>query len=351
MSSINWVKRADIAQEQLEAVFWNEEESVYDPFTAYFSVDFNGFHYWWMAHAVDVLLDGYQRSGDRKYLNRMDSLVFGIEKKTNSKLVNEFYDDMEWMALALLRAYSLTNEESYLNLTKVLWDDIIGGLNDHCGGGIAWQKDQLDYKNTPANAPAVILALRLYEVTKDVEYKNHAENIFIWLEKHLVNHRTGYVYDGVNREGNMRIDTEWDFTYNQGVYIGACVEMFKVTKNELYLDKAMKTAEYTFDLFRENDTSVLRSEGDGDSGLFKGIFIRYTEELLLHRFDQVLYDFYIENGNAAWESLEGNKLSLFGSNWLTSNKDEEVTLATHLSGCKLMESINRVNDVHSEVNK
>lgn len=71
---------------------------------------------------------------------------------------------MEWTALALLRAYRVTGHEAYLNAVLDLWEDIKTAWNEQLGGGLAWKKDQLDYKNTPANAPAVILAARLYEL-------------------------------------------------------------------------------------------------------------------------------------------------------------------------------------------
>ncbi len=37
-------------------------------------------------------------------------------------------------------------------------------------GGFAWKRTQLDYKNTPVNAPIIILALRLYQVEANERY-------------------------------------------------------------------------------------------------------------------------------------------------------------------------------------
>src|SRR5690554_6094947 len=39
----------------------------------------NRFHYWWNAHTLDVLVDGYLRSGKNSYVSRMKSLIQGIE--------------------------------------------------------------------------------------------------------------------------------------------------------------------------------------------------------------------------------------------------------------------------------
>ena len=87
----------------------------------------------------------------------------GILDRNGGVWPNDFYDDMEWLALAWLRAYNATGEEKYKEAALVLWEDIKTGWNEEQGGGIAWRKPQLNYKDTPANAPAVILAARLYK--------------------------------------------------------------------------------------------------------------------------------------------------------------------------------------------
>lgn len=344
----NWQERADRAQEQLNTVFWNEKENVYDPFTSHYREDFEDFHYWWMAHAIDVLLDAFQRTGEVNHIKRINKLLSGCKQKSNEKLINNYYDDMEWMALAALRAFSLTNDRKYFTIAEELWRDIEKGWNDHCGGGIAWRKQQLDYKNTPANAPAVILALRLYDATKNKNYLSKAETIFTWLEDNLIDHKTGFVWDGINREGNMKIDKDWEYTYNQGVYIGACIEYYKLKKDSVFLEKALKTAKSTFERLSEDGTKILQHEGKGDCGLFKGIFIRYTEEILKYKFDNELYQVFLMNGEYAWKSFGKYRENLFGDYWLKENKDSSVTLATHLSGCKLMESIYRLEKNNSQ---
>src|SRR5690625_2644017 len=241
MNKENWQERSNIAQQTLEKIFWNAEEKTYEPFTPFYEEEFEGFHYWWQAHTIDVLLDGYERTNDPQYINRIDLLLKGVLDKNNQKITNDFYDDMEWMALALLRAYQLTDDSTYLRIVEELWTDIKTGWNDICGGGFAWQKKQLYYKNTPANAPAVILALRLFQVKKDNRFLEQAYETYTWLEEHLVDPASGFIWDGMNRKQNMKIDKNWEFTYCQGVYVGACVEFYKLTKEKQYITKAKRT--------------------------------------------------------------------------------------------------------------
>lgn len=337
-----WEKRAHAALENLDDIFWNSKEQTYHPFTRFYEEKIEVFHYWWQAHAIDVLLDAFERTNNKDYIDRVNLIIEGVRNKTNQKLTNDFYDDMEWMALALLRAYDLTKETEYLDITKELWEDILTGWNDDCNGGFAWQKNQLYYKNTPANAPAVILALRLYQTENAKEYLERAEETFLWIENHLVDHSTGFVWDGMNREQDMRIDKSWEFTYCQGVYIGACVEYYKITGEEKYLTKAKKTIETAFDKFANKNSPILRSEGIADGGLFKGIFIRYVGEFLRYSSNQSIASLIIENGIQAWEKTNKHPEKLFGEHWVSPNEHTSITLSTHLSGCMLMESIIRI---------
>jgi hypothetical protein len=62
---------------------------------------------------------------------------------------------------------------------------------------------------------------------------------------------------------------------NQGTYIGAAVLLYQQTKDKTYLDEAIRTAEWTKANLCVTDQRILRSEGQGDGGAFKGIFARY----------------------------------------------------------------------------
>ena len=146
------------------------------------------FNYWPNAHTLDIFTDAYLRTNNDIYKQRMSSLLAGI-KTTNGGLSNNFYDDMEWLDLATIRAYNATKDAAYLTAAHALWTDIQTGENSNQGGGIAWQKKQLDYKNTPANAPAIIFACRLYALEKNEADLATAKRLYIWLKKTLLDLR------------------------------------------------------------------------------------------------------------------------------------------------------------------
>lgn len=89
----------------------------------------------------------------------------------------------------------------------------------------------------------------------------------------------GFVEDGVNREGDGRVDTQWRFTYNQGLYVGAAVELADRRPDDDLLGVAVRTARTA--VAELSDGVVFRPEGDGgDEGLFKGVYYRYLGLLL-----------------------------------------------------------------------
>ncbi|MDQ0116050.1 glycoside hydrolase family 76 protein [Paenibacillus harenae] len=340
-----WQERADLAQAELADSFWNESRGLYDnvsPCIAQLCTD--PFNYWWQAHAVDVLVDGYERTGDERYEKLLERMYEGIAERNAGVYPNDYYDDMEWMGLAWLRAYDATQDKRYMDVARLLWEDVKTGWNEEQGGGIAWRKEQLDYKNTPANAPAVILAVRLYEHTKDQDDLDWAIRIYEWQKKTLVDPDSGFVWDGINRQGDGAVDKDWKFTYGQGVYIGAGVELYRVTGDEGYLADARKTADAAKEELTSSATGMLPSEGDGDGALFKGIFVRYLGELI-----------QVDNEPKAWiELLETNAASLwdfgkdteqarFSNSW-AQTPENAVQLSTQLSAVMLLEQRARVEE-------
>ncbi|MCC7388128.1 MAG: AGE family epimerase/isomerase [Phycisphaerales bacterium] len=268
-----WPDRAEQAQAALLDLFFDELTGLYnishpnreskDPLM-----------YWWQAHTIDALVDGYERSHDQAYLDRAVALWDSV-KRHNGAPTNQYYDDMEWMALALLRLHAHTGDDTLRADIDTLWADIKTGWNDQHAGGIAWRKTQPGYKNAPANAPAAILAARLYQQSRDPEDLAWAEKIYSWLTDHLVDPGTGFVWDGVNRKGDGRTDKTWAFSYNQGTRIGAAVELYRATGEARYLRDARRTFDSAIARLAD-DRGLIAEPGGGDRGLFKGIFFRYV---------------------------------------------------------------------------
>jgi predicted alpha-1,6-mannanase (GH76 family) len=335
-----WDAIADSSVMGLNQNFWNVEK-----FYSNASPSDNNFNYWPQAHALDVLVDAYQRTNKANYKTYMNDWFQGVKVKNGNTFLNHFYDDMEWNALAMLRAYKVTNDEKWLTETITVWNDIKNGWNETMGGGIAWKKDQLYYKNTPANAPACILAARLYREKGLQDDLDWAKKIYNWQKSTLVNSNTGLVYDGINsnNDGKLQDDPGWKFAYNQGTFIGAALELYAITKEAVYLQDAVKTANNMIVDGVMSPNGIMRSGDNGDGGLFNGIGVRYLC-LLIQNSNLSLtarenYVAYLKrNAETLWLKGTDHGKIIFNSNW-TTMPGSTGYLNPHLSGCMLMEAM------------
>ncbi|GAB2597448.1 glycoside hydrolase family 76 protein [Pseudactinotalea suaedae] len=306
-----WPDRADLAQRSLDLLWgapWPQLLHNAHPVR-----DDTTFNYWWLAHAVDCRLDAYARTGAPVWLDAARTTARNVVERNGGSLVNDYFDDMLWYALALLRLAESDEEGSEEPLRDVgaLWTHVLEhGWTDAHGWSMSWRRQQPYYKNTPANGPFIILGARLARRTGSAEHLEPALASMAWLRRHLVR-EDGFVWDGLGREGGDEIDSSWRFTYNQGLFIGACVELFRTDGDTTWLDLAQQTAEVSItELAREG--VFVRDGGDlddrvpdvdgADTGLFKGIWFRYATQLLLEREVPAVRDLLRSSTDALWRS-------------------------------------------------
>ncbi|MBC7690078.1 MAG: glycosyl hydrolase family 76 [Aquabacterium sp.] len=330
-----WMEIADSAQLSLN-YFWNGGGK-------YFTSTNNSnawVNYWPTAHALDVLVDLYLRKPNAATKARLDEAIAGVKVKNGNTYINYYYDDMEWMALACLRAFKATNDVQYKDIALLLWADIKNGWSTDLGGGIWWRKDKSS-KNAPSNLPAAILAARLYKVFNDPADLQWAKDIFNWQKNMLYEPGSGWVYDNI--EANGIKNTTWKFTYNQGTFIGAALELYSITTTASYLSDAAKAADYTLQSGQLTDigNGILKDEGGGDGGLFKGVFVRYFNRLIIDGgLDNTKKTQYISflktNAQKLWGGGTNKTQILFGNAW-NSAPGTTTDLTTQLSGIMLLE--------------
>lgn len=331
----NWPAIADSASNSLN-FFWSASGKYF--LISNTSGDWA--QYWPNAHALDVLVDAYLRTGAASIKTQMDAFLEGVKAKNGNTWLNFYYDDMEWMALACLRAYKATGDNQYKDIAELLWADIKNGWSNDLGGGIWWRKDKPS-KNTPSNMPAAILAARLYQEFHRPEDLQWAQDIYNWQKSVLYDPVSGWVYDNIDKNGTK--NTSWKFTYNQGTFLGAALELYKITNNVAYRNDAVKAADYAVSSGFLTNAGVLKDEGGGDGGLFKGVFVRYFTRLIieggLDAGKKSMYlDFLTANAKSLWSKGTNKNLVLFNSAWdkLPGNS---VDLTVQLSGIMLMEAM------------
>jgi len=248
-------------------------------------------HYWWQAHYLDCLVDAGRRElgspgnpgakfdgENRPSAGRLASrLVTGIRLRNFLTVVNNYYDDMAWLALATLRLDKLaedtrkhTGRERNAKVLQSLTLQFDSASTDDLGGGTFWSTKR-DFKNTPATAPVALYYARTGNRTK-------AQSLLDWLDARLYEPGQGLYRDGLRISGTGEaVLEETIYTYNQGPVLGALLEL----GGEPNLGRAAALVDAVAGNLTQpapllgRTAAVLRCEGTGDGGLFTGILVRY----------------------------------------------------------------------------
>ncbi len=336
----DWQEVADQSSTALINFYWNREKNFFNYYPAKADTPNENWHYWPQAHAMDVLIDAYVRTGDSKWKYYFSLWHEGVKQKSGGSYFNDFVGDMEWICLTMIRLYESTNDTRYMETAQLLWDKIKAQWNDQAGEGIAWKQSQPWSKNACSNGPAGIIAARMYQLNGNKkEDLDWAQKIHNWQSETLLDKRTGAVYDNIN--ANTNAVTKWLFTYNQGTYMGMAHELYKITGEAQYLDDACKAADYCIQNLIDKENNILKDEGTKDGGLFKGIFIRYFVKLILEEdlksTSRGRYLSFFNNNANVLNERGRSKEFLYNTNWAKPG-DKNNDMPTQVSGCTMIEA-------------
>lgn len=136
---------------------------------------------WWnSANAVTTLTD-YARTANSTQYN--DVLARTFAQTRFKGFLNDYYDDEGWWALAWIDGYDLTHNSEYLKMAEAIFENMAGGWDNTCNGGIWWSKER-HYKNAIANElfldVAAHLANRVRDVTRRKHYIDWADREWLW---------------------------------------------------------------------------------------------------------------------------------------------------------------------------
>ncbi|MGI8869743.1 MAG: glycoside hydrolase family 76 protein [Mycobacteriales bacterium] len=161
-----------------------------------------------------------------------------------------FYDDNEWLGLDGLQEYRMTGDTAALERAKLIFALVRYGWDSDTThsdpGGTYWTQAPWSHdRNTISNGPGVEIGVRLYLLTKDTAYLEHSKRIFDWVDRYL-KAPNGLYFDHVDLDGNVE-KTQW--SYNQGVMLGAAALLHLATGSKSYLDQASRIAAAALDLY------------------------------------------------------------------------------------------------------
>lgn len=302
---------ADAAFESLNKVYWDSgSKSFRKEEQGRTKADF-----WFAAQLWDTVMDQYDRTGSAEVKRQIHEVYDGFIRQHPDWTTNKYNDDIMWWAIACTRAYKITNDERYLKKAKASFDFVYDNFRDETfGGGLYWINERTS-KNSCINSPAVIAAVRLSVLLKEPAYLEKAKGLYAWQKKTLTD-ENGKVFDNIKYDRarqNTRIG-RFSLTYNQGTFIGAGVLLYQQTQDKTYLEDAIKAAQWTKDNLCVTEQRILRSEGQGDGGAFKGIFARYMKLLVYECGRTEFLPWMKANADAAWRNRRPAD-NIMGHDW------------------------------------
>lgn len=200
--------------------------------------------------------------------------IEGFDVQPGPKSSDRYYDDNAWLVLALAEVFEVTKDKKYLDRSAATFRFVMSGEDDKLGGGLYWREVEKKSKNTCTNAPAIVSALRLHQLTKDAKHLETAKRVYTWTCKNLQD-GDGLFWD------NLRLDGCVDrrkFSYNSALMIRANCLFHEITGEAAYLKEAQRIAAAAEKQWIRDNGAV------ADSGRFAHLLLESLLEL--HRRDQ-----------------------------------------------------------------
>lgn len=275
---------------------------------------------WWTSgNQLTTLIDYARETGDMQYVADIDN-TFQKNKGSNFSRYG-FFDDDGWWALVWIKAYDLTKQQAYLDMAKTIFKRMSDSWDGKCGGGIYWRGNPKDKKNAISNSLFMKAAVGLHRLipgdTGAGSYLDWAQRSWAWFKG-----------TGMLRDDKLVVDTldglssckaaGGVFSYNQGMLVGALVELAAATGDPTLLDEADAIAHAAMASSSLNNADGIMVEPCGidtkDCWQFKGIFFRSLLELYRARPAKDIQAYTRKQSDSIW-NVARDGTDDFGYNW------------------------------------
>lgn len=352
----DYAAKADSLTSVLISQFMNQTTGTF--YSTPFDVDKSSTYiYWQQAHAMDVLIYGYERHKDDDsglsnryrlhminwYRNHANNYKKGDEAGSTG-FKNPYTDDMAWICLTLLHMGEATGTKSYTTTAKKVFDsDIIRrAKEDERGFWLPWNDSNGSGPNACTEAPACLVALKLYLFYNDEKYLNYANKLYSFTIKNICEK---------NNKGNLdgRVE-EPPLTYTQGTFGEASRLFFHITGDSTYRDNAGLFIKYAFTSNRCTSNGLLRGEGSSmDQSIFKAVLIPYAanfciDETMPYETRKLIIELMQTNANALWKNLDKPSYPAMYCPyyWGEPYDKKTASMGAMTSGASLMENVTRM---------
>jgi hypothetical protein len=286
-----------------------------------------------MFSATNVLLK--IPSVRQKYQPYLDSLIIGVEKYRDTsrypagyqaypvlfEKADRYYDDNGLVGIDYMESYFNTHSPVYLHRAEEVFNFITSGWSRDLGGGVTWLEGHKDQKPACSNGTATLVALKIYQGTKNPYYLGWGKKFYSWMYNNLKDSVTGVISNDKKYNGSIN-RTFW--TYNTGFMLEAAVMLYQFTGDKKYLFQAQDFAQASYHQFakRIGDKTISLV----DMPWFLDVLFRGYEALYNVDGNTKYINAIIENVNDAWKRKD--RYGLIYKNWY--GKEDEFQKAKWL---------------------
>jgi hypothetical protein len=192
----------------------------------------------------------------QQYLVKLDTITAGMEKYYDNQRspsgyqaypvkfekADRYYDDNGLVGIDYMEAYFNTKNPVYLNRAKGVFKFTISGWSNDLGGGVTWLEGHNDQKPACSNGTNLLVALKIYQGSKDSYYLNWGKKFYSWMYQNLRDSTGIYCND---KKSNGVVNRTF-YTYNSGYMLEAAVLLYRFTGDKQYLEQAKQLAKDAF---------------------------------------------------------------------------------------------------------
>lgn len=304
----------------------------------------NPYSYLWpFSGTLSAAVACYETTRNESWLKLIDETVMpglqryydnGRQPAAYSSYISDapasdrFYDDNIWLALDFVDLYSATGNKKWLDKSSEIWKFIESGRDSKLGDGIYWCEQKKGSKNTCSNAPAAVLALKLYKATGSNEYLTAGTQLYDWTKANLQDPADGLYFDNKSLDGKVQ---KHKFAYNSGQMLQAAALLYDITRKPEYLAEAQRLSKACYDhFFSVNDKNPIGPEKFINKGdiWFTAIMMRGFMELYRIDGNDEYVNAFIQNLDYAWRNLRDGYTGLMNSDWRGLDIDSRKWLLT-----------------------
>jgi hypothetical protein len=195
---------------------------------------------------------------------------------------DRYYDDNDWVGHDLLLDAILTGDGTTLSRAQGVFSYVQTGWQPGLPnpGGIRWVDATWNGdRGMAATSGFAMLGAHLYDATGrgTQSYLDWAQRAYDWTKRYLLSPQNGLYWNAMRADGAID-QSLW--IYNQGVLIGASVQLYRATGSSSYLTEARRLADASLAFFGNNGADPYYSAaGSGvgpypGRGIFNAIFFR-----------------------------------------------------------------------------